>query len=187
MSTRAVSTAIRKSKTYLAQLYINRDQQSERIPELYITRNQKLTRNHFWTTYPCRPVRYIDRYQQSKSISGAAVYHQRGIAVYQQQSKTEAKARLDDTAVSTRAVYQPRELFIDSNRKRKRNHFCLTQPYRPGRCINREQQSKSISGAAVYHQRGIAVYFWGHCCQWLGVARASDTPVPLRPLSFRSV
>ena len=48
----------------------------------------------------------INRDQLSKSISCAAVYHQRGIAVYQQPSKSKAKALLDDTAVSTRAVYQ---------------------------------------------------------------------------------
>ena len=125
---------------------------------MYIKSNQKRTRNHFWSTQPCRPGRCINRDQQSKSIFGAAIYHQRGVAVYQQQSKTKANAFLDDTTLSTRAVYQPRELYINSNRKLKRKHFWSTQPYRPGRCINRPQQSKYICGAAVYHQRGIAVY-----------------------------
>ena len=103
-------------------------------------------------------MRYINRYQQSKSMTGAAVYHERGIAVHQQPSRTKANARLDDTVVSTWAVYQPRELYINSNQKRKRKHFWSTQPCRPGPCINRDQQSKSISGAALYHQRGVAVY-----------------------------
>ena len=153
MSTRAVSTAISKAKTYPAQLYINRDQQGESISELYINSNQKLKRKHFRTTQPCPPRRYFNRYQQSKSISGLAVHHQRGIAVYKQQSNLKAKALLDDTAVSTRAVYQPRELYINS-----RKHFWSRQPCRLRRCINRHQQSKSIAGAAVYHQRGVAVY-----------------------------
>ena len=47
-------------------------------------------------------MRYINRYQQSKSISGAAVYHERGIAVYQQPSKPKEESRLDDTVASTR-------------------------------------------------------------------------------------
>ena len=51
MSTRAVSSCIREAKTYLAQLYINRNQQSENISELYISSNQKLKRKHFWTTH----------------------------------------------------------------------------------------------------------------------------------------
>ena len=72
--------------------------------------------------------------------------------------KIKAKSFLDDTVVSTRAVYQPRELYINSNHERKRTHFWTTHPCRPGRCLNREQQRKSISGAAVYHRRGIAVY-----------------------------
>ena len=84
MSTRAVSTAIRKAKTYLAQLYINRDQHSENISELYTNSNKKRKPKHFWVIQPCRPVRYMNGEQQSKSISGAAIYHQRGIAVYQQ-------------------------------------------------------------------------------------------------------
>ena len=42
MSTRAVSIAIIKTKTYLAQLYINRDPQSKRISELYTKRKLKM-------------------------------------------------------------------------------------------------------------------------------------------------
>ena len=96
--------------------------------ELYINSNQKLKRKHFWSTQPCRPGRCINRDQQIKSICGTPVYHQRGVAVYHQQSKTKAKALLDDTDVSTRAVYQPR------------------------------LAEQSISGAAVYQQRGVAVF-----------------------------
>ena len=192
--------------------------------QLYINSNQNLKRKHFWTTQPCRPGRCLNREQQSKNISGPAVYHQRGIAVYHQQSKTQAKALLDDTAVSTRAMYQPRsakqkhlwrscispawyscistaikiesestsgrhshvdqgginrdqqsknisgakcvspawninrdqqsesisELSINSHKNLWRKHFWTTQPCRPVRCINRNQQSKSISGEARY-------------------------------------
>ena len=127
-------------------------------------------------------------------------------AVYQQQSKTKAKALLVDTFVSTWAVPQPRtakrkhlwrgcispapysciSTAIRKNKlsgsasgrhrginqdgistaraacqqqsKLKRKHFWSTQPCQPGRCINYNQQSKFISGAAVYHQFGITVY-----------------------------
>ena len=46
----------------------------------------------------------INSDQRTERLSGAAIYHQRGVAVYQQPSKSEAKARLDDTAMSTRAA-----------------------------------------------------------------------------------
>ena len=58
-------------------------------------------------------------------------------AVYQQQLKTKTKALLDGTAVSTRAVYQPRSA--------KQNHIwrsCIS----PAHSINRDQ-SEIMSGA----------------------------------------
>ena len=67
MSTRAVSTAISKAKTYLAQLY-----------------------NH--------------QRGMSTAISKAKAY----LSCIPTAIKTTAKALLDDTAVSTSAVYQPR-------------------------------------------------------------------------------
>ena len=79
------------------------------------------------STRPCRSGRCINLYLQSKRFYGAAVYHQRSIAVFRQQSKTKAKALLDDTDVSTRPVYQAR------------------------------MAEQSIFGAAAYHQRGIAI------------------------------
>ena len=60
--------------------------------------------------------------------------------------------------MSTRAVYQPGELFYQPQSKLKRKHFCTKQPCRPGRCVNRDEQSQNISGSAVYHQRCVAVY-----------------------------
>ena len=75
-----------------------------------------------------------------------------------------AKAFLGQTAVSTRAVYRPRKLYINSSQKRKRKHFWSTQPCRPGRCLNREQQSKSISGAAVCHQRTLSTAIKAKSC-----------------------
>ena len=123
--------------------------------ELYINSNNKRNQKHFWSTKPCRPGRCINQGQQSRNISWAAVYHQRAIAV--SQPKPKAKALLDHTAVSTRAVYQSRELYINSNQNLKRKNLWSTQPCRPGRCINRDRQSTSICGTAVYHQRGIAV------------------------------
>ena len=127
--------------------------------KLYINSNQERKRKHFWSTQLCRPGRYLNREQQSKSISGAAVYHQRGIAVYQQQyikkineSASGRHRRVDQGGISmARAVYQQQS-------KLKRKHFWSIQPCRPGRRINHNQQSEIIPGAAVYHQRGIAVY-----------------------------
>ena len=43
-----------------------------------------------------------------QSICGAGVYHQRGIAVCQQQLTAKAEALLDETAMSTWAVSPPR-------------------------------------------------------------------------------
>ena len=39
------------------------------------------------------------------------------------RKETKAKALLDDTAVSNKAVYQPRELYVNSNQKPQREHF----------------------------------------------------------------
>ena len=90
------------------------------------------------------------------------MYHQRGIPVYIQQTKALAKAPLDDTAVSTRAVYQPRELYISSNEKKKRTHFWSTGSARHGRVdlggVSTSIYKKRFYGAAVYHQRGTAGY-----------------------------
>ena len=104
---------------------------------------------------PCRPGRYINcEISQAKaylaqlhttsavyqlrsaepSISGTAVYHQqRGIAVYKH--------------------------YINSNPNLKRQRCWATQSCRPGRYTNRDQQSKKIHGATVYHQRVISTTF----------------------------
>ena len=107
-------------------------------------------------------MQYINRFQKSKSISGAAVCHRRGIAVYPQQSKPQAEALLMDTLVSTVPVYQPLELYISRNQKRRRKHRWSTRPCRPGRCINYNRQSKSISGAAV-HITSVGTPAWYSC------------------------
>ena len=52
---------------------------------------------------------------KAKASLSAAVSHQRGIAVYVQQPKPQAEALPNDTVVSTRAVYQPRQLYINNN------------------------------------------------------------------------
>ena len=112
----------------------------------------------------CRLERSINSKQQSKSISGSAVYQQRGITVHQQQSKTQVKALLDDTVVSNGAVYQPRScistaletgakaLLMDTAvstwavyqpRSAQLNHHwrsCIS----PARYTNRDQQSGMI-------------------------------------------
>ena len=137
---------------------------------------RRLKRKHFSSTQPCRPGWCINRNQGSKVISGAAVYRQRGVAVHQHLSVSEANALLDDTAMSTRAVstatskaktylahlYINRdqqsesisELFINSSRTSWRKHFWTTQ--RVDQCGI--STAISISGEAVYYQRSVAVY-----------------------------
>ena len=109
-------------------------------------------------------------------------------AVYQQQSKAKAEAPLGDKAVSTWAVYQLQSakqkhlwrscispawvhqigIAVHQQQyiklKRKRNYFRTTQPCRSGRFINRDQQSKTISGAAVYHQRTLSIEIKAKSC-----------------------
>ena len=95
---------------------------------------------------PCRPGRYINQYQQNISMSGASVYHQRAIttaisrakaylvqihvtsAVYLHTtaSKWKAKAPLDDSGMSTRAI------------------------------STAISKAKTIFGSAVYHKRGVS-------------------------------
>ena len=117
--------------------YTNRDQQSKSVSEMCINSNRKLWQKHLDDTAvstsavnqpqsakqehirrSCISPRGIAVYQQPSKIKAKAFFwttqprvDQDGIstakAVYQQQS-TQAKALLDDTAVSTWAVSQPR-------------------------------------------------------------------------------
>ena len=65
---------------------------------------RNLKRKRFGTIQRCRPERCINRDKQNKSVSGAAIYRQRGVAGYQQPFKHKAKALVDDTAMSTTTV-----------------------------------------------------------------------------------
>ena len=114
----------------------------------------------------CRPQQYINGDQQIKSISGAAVYYQRGIStaisrakaylvqmhvtsaveLHTTASKWKAKALLDDTVMSTRAV---------STAISKEKTY-LAQLY-----INRDQQSESISELYINSNRNLKrKHFW---------------------------
>ena len=88
--------------------------------------------NHIWSNC-ISPAGHINRVQQSKSTSGAAVYHQRGISI----AISKARALLA-------------QLCINSNHNTKRKHRWTTRLCRPACYINRDQQIKSIPGAAVY-------------------------------------
>ena len=116
-------------------------------------------------------------------MAGAAEYHQRGVAVYQQQSKSKGTALLDDRAMSTRAVstavskaktYLAQVLHhqrgtLAAISKVKAYLSCISTAIgnygesASGRHSRVDQcgistaisKAKSISGAAVYHQRGI--------------------------------
>ena len=150
----------------------------------YIKSNRKFKRKHVWTTPPCRPERYINREScistaiqtEAKAllvdtaVSTWAVYQPRSVkrnhlwrscisqarysCISTATNKTKAKALLNDKAVSIRAVYQPRKRYYQQQSKLKRKHFWSTQPCRPGRCINRDQQSK-VSVAQVYNTTAV--------------------------------
>ena len=68
----------------------------------------------------------------------SAVHHQRGI----------------HTAISKAKAYLA-QLYVNSNHDTKRNYHWTTRPCRPVPYVNRDQQSTSIPGAAVYQQHGI--------------------------------
>ena len=135
---RGTSTTISIAEAYLAQLYIKSHRKLKAMPfcttqpcrqsgiSSAISRQKNIWRRCMSPArYSCtstgiknlkrihsgrhgRVEQYINRDQQSRNMSGADAYQQRGVAVYQQQSKPEAKALLEYAAVSTRAVYQPR-------------------------------------------------------------------------------
>ena len=116
--------------------------------ELYSTAIGILKRKHFSSTQPCRPGRCINCNQQSKDISGAAVYHQRGVAVYQQPSKSRSTASLDYTAC--RPVR-------NINRYQHIRRICIS----PAQCscisTAIRNKSESISGRhSRVHQGGIS-------------------------------
>ena len=130
---RGISTAISKAKAYLAQLYINS--------------NHNTKQKHRWTTRPCRPERYINRDQQSKIIPGAAVYQQHGIptAISKREiisGATVYQQRGTSTATSRAKAYLA-QLHVNSHQKLRAKPFWTTQPCRPERYINRDQQQKT--------------------------------------------
>ena len=103
-----ISTAIKTSSKSASGRHRRVDHGGISTARAAYQQQSKLKRKHFWSTQPCRPGRCINHNQHSEITSGAAVYHQRGIAVYPPPSKIKTKAFLDDTAVSTWAVSQPR-------------------------------------------------------------------------------
>ena len=99
-----VLTASSEAKELLAQVYITS------TVYLHVNGHQNRERRHFWTTQSFRPGRFFNHDQQITRTSSTTVYHQRGIAIYLQQSRPQAKALLGNRVVPTWAVYQPREL-----------------------------------------------------------------------------
>ena len=67
-------------------------------------------------------------------------------AVYQQRSMS---------AACSRAEAYWRSYISQRSENQKQNPCWTIRPCRPERCINREQQSESTFGAAVYQQRGV--------------------------------
>ena len=105
----------------------------------------------------------IDHDQQLKHIPGVTVYYQRSTSTAISKAKaymsciskaiepeTESTfgrhSRVDQGGISTaRTVYRQQS-------KLKREHLWSTQPCWPLRCVDRERQSKNISGASVKKQ-----------------------------------
>ena len=126
-------------------------------------------------TQPCRPGQCINHNQKSEIISAAAVYHKRGIAVYQQRNRKQNRKHFWSTQLCrpgqsinhdqqrkvsvahlyiNSAVY----LFINSNRNLTQKGFRTSQPCRYCRCFNHDLHCKYISGAAEYIGGVVAVY-----------------------------
>ena len=140
-----VSTASSETNELLAQLYITSTVYQ------YINSHQNQKRKHFWTTQSFQPGRFLNHELQITRTSSTSVHHQCGIAIILQQSRPQANTLLCNRVVPTWAVYQPQKTRIKTIYNLKRRHLWWTQPCRPGRCINHDQQSKIISAAAVYH------------------------------------
>ena len=95
-------------------------------------------RKHFWETQRCRPRRCINRDQQSRSISGAAVYHQFAL------KNRDQSQRMSVAAVSARVVYQP----LSAKQKHIRRSGIS-----PARYVTCDHGTESLSGADVYQQQ----------------------------------
>ena len=118
-----ISTAISKAKVYLAQLYINSIHKTTVSTSAVYQRpsaKQKHTRRSNISA-----ARYTNRDQQMEILSGATVYQQCGTS----------------TAISTAEAYLA-QLYINSHQKLKAMPFWMTQPCRPERYINRDQQQE---------------------------------------------
>ena len=102
------ATAISKAEAYLAQLYTTKVirktkakalQDDTAVSTRAVYKPRLAKQKSIW--HNCiSTVRYINRDRPGESISSATVY--------QQPSETKAKAHLDDTAASTKALHQPR-------------------------------------------------------------------------------
>ena len=126
MDQSGVSTAISTARTHLVHLFITS------AVKVHINSNQNVKRKNFWTMQPCRPGRYINC-----MISQAKAY-------LAQLHITRAVYLLDDTAVPTGAVYQPR-----SAKQKHTRRSCISTAW----YINRDQKREITSGATVYQQR----------------------------------
>ena len=118
-----------------------------------MNRNQKLKRKHFWTMQPCRPGRNINC-----QISQANAYLAQlriTSAVYQLRS---AKRSISSTIWHSRISPAARYSCVSTAIKTL-SESPAGRRSRRGQYINRDQQSKGIHGATVYHQRGISTAF----------------------------
>ena len=155
---------------------------------MYIDSHQNPKRKHVCTIQARRPGRYInrescistairnesertsDRHSSvdggdvSTAISKAKVFLAQPyitsvvqLVVRGHEIKSERTSGRHRRVVQS-VIYQPRELYINSDQNGKRMPSWSTELCRPGRRINRNQQRQSIFGAVVCYQRGVAVY-----------------------------
>ena len=127
------------------------------LRELHINSHLKRKRKQVWTTHACRPGRCINSDQQTKRLYDAAVPPARCSCI-STAIKLKSKERLADTAGSIRAVYQPRELYINSNHKSETEALLVDTSVTLLGVYQPRSAKQSFCGAAVYHHRGISVY-----------------------------
>ena len=150
---------VSKAKAHPAPRYINSDQQSETTSGTTGHGGRILAKRRY-----SRHSRILTKSGKYESTSGR---HSRVDQSRILPAMDKAKAKLVPRCINSdhknkstsrtadydgRAKVQLAQLYINKKQK-KRKHGRTTQPCRPERHINRDEQSESIAGTAGYQQR----------------------------------
>ena len=122
-----VAQQINEAIAYLAQRYVNRDEQ---------------------TNLACGTAAPPKTCVQS---------HGSCISTMSREAKARLDSRTHQTYTSTaisKAKAHLAQLYINRDHNSKAKHFCTTLPCRPKRYIRRHQQRESLHGTAAYEHRG---------------------------------